>query len=181
MSISKPSRRADVRQAKYSGRNTVNMPVDLDAFDAVIAQLDQDVQAAVRPAAQAGAEVIYQAVLRNVDAIGSVTGNLRNSIYQAFSKDQSAQVAGGYSAATYHVSWNAKKAPHGHLLEYGHIQKYKVYIGRDGNWYTNKAAPLPEPKQVAARPFMRPAFYRQGEAAAAVEKKFWEVLNAVRG
>lgn len=173
----KPSRMASVRQARYSRLNSVNLPIDLDAFNEMIAGLERSVDAAIRPAAQAGAEVIYRAVLRNVNAIGSVTGNLASAIYQAFSADQSRETPGGYSKATYHISWNAKKAPHGHLIEHGHIQKFKVYLGKDGKWYTNKKAPLPQPRQIAAKPFIRPALAHEAEAVAAVEAKFWQVLG----
>lgn len=115
--------------------------------------------AAARPAAQAGAQVLYDQVKVNVAGIGKVTGNLDHSIYQVFSKENSSPVM-----ATYHVSWNATKAPHGHLVEYGHIQTHKVYIGSDGNWYTSKT-PLEQPRLVGARPFLRPAFDAKGRAA----------------
>jgi hypothetical protein len=133
----KPSRTSSVRRAKYSGKNTVTMKVDMGSVNAMLARIEGDIQKAVRPAAQAAAEVLYQAVLKNVDAIGNVTGNLRNSIYQAFSEDKSKEApSGGYQRATYHVSWNASKAPHAQLIEYGHIQRYAVNLSKDGHWYT---------------------------------------------
>lgn len=174
---------------------SVNMAVDLGAFNSMIAALEQDVQDAVRPAAQAGAEVFYRAVLQNVNALGRKTGNLAGAIYQAYSPDNSAP-----GRATYHVSWNARKAPHGGLVEFGHIQRYAVHMAADGKFYTlvrpsMRGKPKPRrrasqaqkdayyvvreggPKQVAAQPFMRPAFYKQGEAFAAVSAKFFEVLG----
>ena len=193
--VSKPSRRPEVRRAKYSGKNTVNMAVDLGAFNDMISELEEDIQAAVRPAAQAGAQVFYDAVVRNVNALGKKSGNLAGAIYQAYSEENS-----GPGKATYHISWNASKAPHGGLVEYGHIQRYAVNLAKDGNWYTlvkpsMRGKPKPKrnasqaekdayyilraggPRQIAAQPFIRPAFYRQGEAIAAVEKKFFEVLR----
>lgn len=193
--VSKPSRRPEVRRAKYSGKNTVNMAVDLGAFNDMISELEEDIQAAVRPAAQAGAQVFYDAVVRNVNALGKKTGNLAGAIYQAYSEENS-----GPGKATYHISWNASKAPHGGLVEYGHIQRYAVNLAEDGNWYTlvkpsMRGKPKPKrnasqaekdayyilraggPRQIAAQPFIRPALYRQGEAIAAVEKKFFEVLR----
>lgn len=193
--VSKPSRRPEVRRAKYSGKNTVNMAVDLGAFNDMISELEEDIQAAVRPAAQAGAQVLYDAVVRNVNALGKKSGNLAGAIYQAYSEENS-----GPGKATYHISWNASKAPHGGLVEYGHIQRYAVNLAEDGNWYTlvkpsMRGKPKPKrnasqaekdayyilraggPRQIAAQPFIRPAFYRQGEAIAAVEKKFFEVLR----
>jgi hypothetical protein len=149
--------------------SSFDIKVDLAAFDAVIDGIKTKLQENVRPAAQAGAEVLYQAVLRNVQGLGSKSGNLEGSIYQAFSDDNSAQAGAGYAEATYHVSWNHRKAPHGHLIEFGHIQKFKAYLGKDGRWYTNKKAPLPAPVQIAARPFVRPAMalFPQAEEALA--------------
>lgn len=127
----KPSRSPAVRQAKYSGKNTVKMRMDTAGVDSLIASLKEDMQAAVRPAAQAAAQVLYDEVKKNVGQIGRVTGNLESAIYQAFSQDNS-----NANKATYHVSWNATKAPHGHLLEWGHIQRYQVYINKAGEWKT---------------------------------------------
>ena len=193
--VSKPSRRPEVRRAKYSGKHTVNMAVDLGAVNDMISGLEEDIQAAVRPAAQAGAQGFYDAVVRNVNALGKKSGNLAGAIYQAYSEENS-----GPGKATYHISWNASKAPHGGLVEYGHIQRYAVNLAKDGKWYTlvkpsMRGKPKPKrnasqaekdayyilraggPRQIAAQPFIRPAFYRQGEAIAAVEKKFFEVLR----
>lgn len=141
--------------------------VDVSAVDSVIDGIEARLLENARPAAQAGAEVLYRAVIRNVNAIGRKTGNLADSIYQAFSDSNSEEGASGYRRATYHVSWNARKAPHGHLVEFGHMQKFKAYLGKDGKWYTNKKAPLPAPVQVAARPFIRPAMsvFPQAEKA----------------
>ena len=41
-------------------------------------------------------------------------GTLRDSIYQAQSKDNS-----GNGKATYHVAWNHRKCPYGFMVEYG--------------------------------------------------------------
>lgn len=172
-----------------------SIKVDLGSLDALLSDKREKVESAVRPAAQAGAQVIYDAVKANVAAIGSKSGNLSKSIYQAYSADNS-----GPGKATYHISWNASKAPHGHLVEFGHIQRYKVYVGKDGKWYTavrpnmqgkpkpsRRASqavkdayyvPLPSPKQVAARPFIRPAFYKQGLAIAAAKKVFFDMVGA---
>jgi len=174
--LMKPSRNSAVRRAKYSGKNTVNMAVDLGAFNDMISELEEDIQAAVRPAAQAGAQVFYDAVVRNVNALGKKSGNLAGAIYQAYSEENS-----GPGKATYHISWNASKAPHGGLVEYGHIQRYAVNLAKDGKWYTlvkpsMRGKPKPKrnasqaekdayyilraggPRQIAAQPFIRPAF-----------------------
>lgn len=170
----KPSRTSAARKARYRRLNpsaSFALNVDLESLEDEIDGIEAQLMENARPAAQAGAEVIYRAVRRNVEAIGRKTGNLADSIYQAFSDDNSQEGGVGYLRATYHVSWNAHKAPHGHLIEYGHIQKYKVYVGSDGNWYTNKNAPLPEPVQVAARPFVRPAMATFPQAEAAMRER----------
>lgn len=55
------------------------------------------------------------------------------------------------------MTWNSKKAPHGHLVEFGHLQPFKVYKGADGQWYTSTTL-LDSPKFVPAHPFLRPAY-----------------------
>lgn len=105
--------------------------VDLDSVNAMLAELGDQAEAAARPAAQAAAQVLYNEVETNVDAIGQKSGNLKRSIYQVYSLDNS-----GPGFATYHISWNHSKAPHGYLLEMGHIQRYASYVGKDGRWHT---------------------------------------------
>ena len=89
-------------------------------------------EAAVRPAAQAGAEELYlEARLRcpvslkahffygkNSKQTGVryffKPGALRDAIYQVFSKDSSFK-----GHATYHVAWNHQKVPYGFMVEFG--------------------------------------------------------------
>jgi hypothetical protein len=201
VSLSKPSRAADVRAAKYAGAHSFSIDVDLAGAEAMLDALAGDIEAAARPAAQAAAEVLYRTVLKNVDAIGTVTGNLRGAIYQAYSPDQS-----GHGKAVYHISWRTSgsggpRAPHGHLVEFGHVQRYASYIGSDGHWYTAvrpemRGKPRPRrnasqaerdayyvlrkggPLQVPARPFIRPVVYQAGGAAAeAAKTKLFDVLG----
>ena len=86
-------------------------------FDDVIAMFDglsdKAKDSLSRPVAQAGAQVFYDAYRAKVPT--GKTGNLRSSIYQAFSKDNS-----DGPVAEYHISWNHVKAPHGFNVEYGH-------------------------------------------------------------
>jgi HK97 gp10 family phage protein len=116
-------------------------------------QLQAGVKEQVRPAAQAGAQVLYEEVLLRVPVSKSVRkykgktyapGGLKASIYQVFSQDNSAD-----GRATYHVSWNYKKAPHGHLVEYG----------------TSRAP---------AHPFLRPAYDAKAKAALEATKARFE-------
>lgn len=105
--------------------------IDVDLSNLGMDQLADGAEAAVRPAAQAGAQVFYDQVVANVAGLGRQTGNLAKSIYQVYSRDNSHK-----ARAEYHVSWNRRKAPHGHLVEYGHVQRYVVYIDKRGEWKT---------------------------------------------
>lgn len=169
--------------------------VDLDGLNAFVDALEEDVERAARPAAQAGAEVLYQAVLRNVQALGRVTGNLESSIYQAFVAKESAP-----GVAKYDVTWNHRRAPHAYLVEFGHIQRYAVHLGKDGKWYTlvrpsMRGKPKPRrgasqaekdayyvprpggPQQIAAKAFVRSAAASIPAAEAAMEAKFFEITG----
>lgn len=155
--------------------STFRITVDLAGLRA---QLQADAQAmgeAARPAAQAGAQVLVDEVRRNVGRIKRKTGNLAASIYQAYSDSNS--TPGG--KATYHVSWNPRKAPHGHLVEWGHLQRYEV--SRDpktDRFITHRDKPLATPRQVPGRPFIRPALAAKGEAAQqAMRDRYLEELR----
>lgn len=87
---------------------------------------------ALRPAAQAGAEIFYlEARMRAPVSDGShffygssskksgvryffKSGNLRDSIYQYYNKRASTP-----EKAVYSISWNHRKAPYGYMVEYG--------------------------------------------------------------
>lgn len=172
----------------------MSMPVDLGAVDLLVDGIEADVFAAVRPAAQAAAQVYYSEVQINVARIGSVSGNLAAAVYQAYSERNS-----GPGVATYHVSWNPRKAPHGQLVEFGHVQRYATYLGDNGHWYTAKRPEaygkpkpsrrastavkdayyvlLPSPRQVAAQPFIRPALDKTEQAIQAAETELFRQLN----
>lgn len=145
--------------------------VDLSAFEADIDEDADIVEAAARPAAQAMAQVLYDEVKANVAKLGKKTGNLASAIYQAYSADNSEP-----GLATYHVGWNAKKAPHGQLIEFGHLQIYKAYM-KDGIWYSVQGERLATPKQVPAYPFVRPAMSKAAEAQDAGEAEFFNRIN----
>jgi hypothetical protein len=191
----KPSRMSGYR----AGQNTFTISVDTSSLNALLDQLGDDAEAAVRPAAQAGAQVLYEEVRKNVQRIGKKTGNLLNSIYQAFSASNS-----GPGKAAYHIGWRTSgagvRAPHGHLLEYDHIQRYAAYIGKDGKWYTAvrpsmRGRPKPSrrasqsvkdayyvprkggPVQIAGKRFVRNAASKFPQALDAAEAKLLEILN----
>ena len=148
-----------------------NLSIDMSAFESDMEQLADRAEKAARPAAQAGAQVIYERVKVNVAALGRKTGNLNSSIYQAYSANNSNE-----SKAVYHVSWNATKAPHGHLVEWGYIKRWQS-IMINGKWVTLKNRPLATPVQVPGKAFMRRAKDAIPMAEEAMRAKFLEVLH----
>jgi hypothetical protein len=185
------------RNGKHTltGKNSFSIDVDTSGLDSLMDELSVQAEEAVRPAAQAAAQVLYEAVKQNVNGIGKKTGNLANSIYQVYSQQNSNE-----GRATYHVSWNHKKAPHGHLVEYGHIQRYATYVGKNGKWYTAvrpeaRGKPKPRrkatqaekdayyvlrpggPAQIAARSFVRRAASAFPKALDAAEAELLKRMN----
>jgi len=71
------------------------------------------------------------------------TGTLRGAIYLAYREGKSTD-----TTVVYAVTWNSRKAPHGHLQEFGH---WAVQGGKRGKGGT-------ETSWVPAKPFLRPAF-----------------------
>lgn len=162
--------------------------VDVAGLRSLMSSLGDKAEEAARPAAQAAADVLYKQALQNVNALPKRSGNLARSIYQVYSKDNSRK-----GLATYHVSWNAKKAPHGGLVEFGYLQRYEYYQDEQGRIRPrvrpemqgkpkpksnarNRAAldayyvTLPTPKVVPARSFLRKAMSASPQAMAAAEK-----------
>ena len=103
------------------------------------AEVDK-LHAATRPAAQAGIEVIYQRARINAPVSDKphyfhirgkrygpyAPGNLRDAVYQVFSKDKSFK-----DVSTYQVSWNKDKAPYGYVAEFGNSKEpSKSFIAR---------------------------------------------------
>ena len=91
------------------------------------AEVDK-LHAATRPAAQAGAQIIYERArieapvsqdghffyIRGRKYGPYAPGTLRDSIYQVFSKDNSFK-----DVSTYHISFNKDKAPYGFIVHNG--------------------------------------------------------------
>lgn len=91
------------------------------------AEVDK-LHAATRPAAQAGAQIIYDRARVNAPVSQDshffyirgkkygpyAPGTLKNSIYQVFSKDNSYK-----DRSTYHISFNKDKAPYGFIVHNG--------------------------------------------------------------
>lgn len=131
---------------------TFSIKFDAAGLNGALDELAKGAAEQVRPAAQAGAQVLYDEVQARVPVKAKATtrkgkvlppGALKASIYQVYSKDNS-----GSRHATYHVSWNAKKAPHGHLVEFG-------------------------TSRMAARPFLRPAYDAKVKEALETANRAW--------
>ncbi len=151
----------------------LEMKLDIAPLLAQVEDIKAATEAAVRPAAQAGAEVYYRQVKANVAALGRVTGNLDSAIYQAFSPDNS-----NATSATYHISWNHRKAPHGHLVEYGHYMYYQVsYDSKTKRFVTHKDQPLNPPRYVPGKAFVRSAASRVQDVLSAMEQRFFQELE----
>lgn len=92
-------------------------------------------------------------------------GKLRDAIYLAYRDKESTATNTVYS-----ITWNSKKAPHGHLIEFGHWRYNKIINGRPqkslvagkrrGKGPQDHAGrgALKVPKWVMAEPFLGPAF-----------------------
>lgn len=111
---------------------------------------------------------------------GSLTpGLLRDSIYLAYDDRRNVLNPAIYR---YVVSWNSKRAPHGHLIEFGHWMPYLYATdGKGGYWTPKPLRPLEEPYWVAAKPFLGPAFDSKlpvllGVGITAARTKFTEVI-----
>ncbi|WP_165773883.1 HK97-gp10 family putative phage morphogenesis protein [Acidovorax kalamii] len=91
------------------------------------AEVDK-LHAANRPAAQAGAQIIYERARLNAPVSDEShffyirgqkygpypPGNLRDSIYQVYSKENSFK-----DVSTYHISFNKTEAPYGFIVHNG--------------------------------------------------------------
>lgn len=193
------------------GKKSFSIKADTSGLERWLDELGDAAEEAARPAAQAAAQVLYEAVKSNVASIGRKTGNLERSIYQAFSRDKS-----GQGKATYHVSWRTgrekdengrpistgkPRAPHGHLVEFGHLQRYEYFQDSQGNVRPMvrpemMGKPKPKsgarnraaldayyvlrkggPKLVAARPFLRPAMAKFPQALEAAKAELFRRLD----
>ena len=110
------------------GQGSFSIGADTSGLEDFLDELGDAAEEDVRPAAQAGIQVLYDQIKVNVTSLGRLTGNLESSIYQYYSDEKSKQ---GLSAV-YHASWNHQKAPHGQLLEFGWLQRYRYYQDNQG-------------------------------------------------
>lgn len=107
---------------------SARIKVDIGKFKEQLRATADVLNQATRPAAQAGAQIVYERAKLLVPVSKAAhnfygthavygpysPGTLRNAIYQVFSKDNSFS-----DVSTYHISWNADKAPYGAMVEFG--------------------------------------------------------------
>ena len=150
---------------------------------------DRLVEQIVRPIARVGALVFYEEARRLVpvyqgapitrkSGIKTTPGQLRDAIYHVYADGLSSK-----EHAVYQVSWNAKKAPHGHLVENGHWRVNKLVKTATGWIATNER--LATPVRVPAVAFMRRSGDRAQAAVDAMRQraaeKVAEVLSGAEG
>lgn len=153
---------------------SITFKLDTDKLKKQIDAEAAKVRAALSAIARGMSQVIYEAVVYNVTAnVGEVTGNLKSSIYQAYSPERSNE-----NKAVYRISWNKKTAPHGHLVEFGYVQIYQVVPNhRDGGWITLVDKKLDIAKHIPARPFLRPAMAHEDEAIERGKRVLYSRMN----
>ena len=149
--------------------------------------LQTEVSAALRPAAHQGSVVFYDEMKIRAPV---ETGGLRDSIYRAHVAEKSSG-----SRQVYQVGPNVSKAPHWHLLEFGHWLYNAFANGRFLPSKSNKKlrvkkppsghkavhdlpGALDQPVFVPASPYIRPTFdAKAGAALARAKERFAEVLR----
>lgn len=147
-----------------SSRGKTILQIKGSLADTLVKYAENVLEKAIRPAVFAGADHMYKEMLQRVPI--SLTANQRKggvdnyhpaqllqSIYVYFDKAKGTQ-----TKPLYYIGPNKGKAKQWHLIEYGHESPYKHYLGKDGNWYTNKKATREAPKWIAPVPYIRPTY-----------------------
>ncbi|MDF4005318.1 HK97 gp10 family phage protein [Luteibacter sp. PPL552] len=135
----------------------IQAKVDLSSMKAGLAQLLGPARESIaRTMAAAGGRVIRDEAKERVPR---VTGTLADAIYLAYKQDRSTEALFVYS-----ISWNSRKAPHGHLVELGHWQTNVVVRTKSGQYITTDRK-LASPRWIAPKAFLRPALDSAGSRA----------------
>jgi len=152
----------------------VTVSFNLAAIEKQTDYLRQIVLDGVREATQAGAQVFYDEVKSRASRL-SDSGTLAASIYQFRNPDEQRP-----GHAQYKISWRKgtkdrkslgsanlnegaglSVAAHGQLIEYGWIQRYQSYVGKNGQWVTMVQPAMkgkPKPKRNASQA-VKDAYY----------------------
>lgn len=127
----------------------MKVTTDMDALFRGIDKLKEDGYKVARSMGVAAGQLMRDEAKANV---GVETGKLRSAIYVAF--DERTSTA---NRVRYNVSWNSKKAPHGHLVEFGHWRRNVQVQLPNGQWITTNER-LPQPVFVKPQAFLRRAY-----------------------
>lgn len=126
-----------------------------------------------------GAEVRDEAKLRvpvgTIEDGSKNPGALQRAIYQAYNDRLNVLQPHIYE---YVVSWNRKRAPHGHLIEFGHWMPYQYRTDGQGNFWSVPYPQVNGPKWVAAKPFLAPAYMSKRPTLAAVAVRAGQIKFA---
>jgi len=124
--------------------------VDTSGWDALFDQLAGPTRESLaRSMAVAGGQVLRDEAKARAP-IGP-TGNLSEAIYLAFRDTLSTA-----DRVQYSVTWNKSRAPHGHLIEFGHWQPFVTV--KIGDRWVSLDRRRTQPKWIPAQPFLRPAY-----------------------
>ena len=159
------------RQLLVPKDSVVGMSMTSSASGA-LAQFAAEIRSkALRPAAHAGAEIMYREMRLRVPVH---EGQLYSAIYQWHDDKRSTD-----TRQVYVVGPNKVKAPHWHLVEYGHWRVNKVV--RVGGRLIATKERLETPVWVPAKPYARPAFDARVQAAVqAMLKRLKERVDDIK-
>lgn len=139
--------------------------IDLSGWHAALDRLNGEAKESIaRHMGAAGGRVLRdEAKMRVPVSVGPFNPTSRGAqdaweLYDSIYLAYDARNSGG-NTFSYHVSWNAKKAWWGKLVEFGHFQRYPVYQKKDGTWATlKKKGEVENPKFIKATPFLGPTY-----------------------
>ncbi|WP_084025862.1 HK97 gp10 family phage protein [Bordetella flabilis] len=168
--------------------NGTTAKFDTSGWDAALGKLMGPARESLaRSMAVAGGQVLRDEAKARAPV---AAGTLRDSIYLAFEDGRSTP-----TVIRYAVSWNSSKAPHGHLVEFGHWRYNRFIDGKPqksllggktrGNGPQDHGGhgALDDPVWVPAYPFLRPAYTAaQGRAKEAmIERGRQRLPELLRG
>lgn len=159
-------------QATKHTRDTVSAALGGDiAGD--LAKFTEAIQGkAARAGAFAAATVLYDEMSVRVP---TDEGTLKGALYRWHDEDQSAD-----GKQVFAVGVNKRKAPHWHLVEYGHWRHYRLIKIGDA-WVTLRNRPLDTPEWVPASPYIRPSFDAKiSSALLAAKQRMVDVLQETK-
>lgn len=158
-------------QARLFNAKTFSVEFDSNIKEKLDKFAGDLVNEALRPAAYAGVTVLYDEMRIRVP-VGE--GLLKSAIYRWRDKDNIGE------QAIFYVGVNKKKAPHWWWMEHGHYQYHTVIKLDSGEYITLKNKPLPQPKYIPAKPYIRPTVdAKMGEALEVAKTVLTERLNGI--